>query len=308
MAPVLIGRFDPGSAEWHQARAAGIGGSEVAPILGLSPFESRFSLWHRKAGAVGPVEESPEMEWGKRLEPAILSKFAEQCSDLYDHPVVVRRTGTYHHPDRPWQIGNPDAEIIDAYERRIALVEIKAPVYGDGWGQPGTDEIPIYYRTQVIWYGDVMGLTTVWVPVLIGGHDYRLYKVDVDPGEAEELRTAAVEFLGTLARHERPDIDDHSATYQTIRDLHPDIDPTDHHLDGDLARGYIAAKAAAKAAEAQAQQATSLVADAMGTAARAVWDDTPICRRQAKHGGTPYVVAARGLDDLAATLTQDTAA
>ena len=51
---VLIGTFSPGSEEWLAARADGLGGSEVAAVLGLSPFESRFSLWHRKAGRVGP--------------------------------------------------------------------------------------------------------------------------------------------------------------------------------------------------------------------------------------------------------------
>jgi len=74
----VLGRWEPGSPEWHAARAHGVGGSEVAAIVGCSPFESRFSLWHRKAALVGPVDETPEMEWGRRLEPAIAAKFMDE--------------------------------------------------------------------------------------------------------------------------------------------------------------------------------------------------------------------------------------
>ena len=35
MTATLIGHFEPGSPEWHAARATGLGGSEVAPVLGL---------------------------------------------------------------------------------------------------------------------------------------------------------------------------------------------------------------------------------------------------------------------------------
>jgi len=301
MTAVLIGRFEPGSPDWHAARAHGIGGSEIAPILGLSPFESRFSLWHRKSGAAQPVEETPEMEWGKRLEPVILAKFAEVLADEGDTGTVVP-SATYCHPDRPWQIANPDAEIHDPDGRTVALVEAKFAIHGDGWGEPGTDQIPIYYRTQCTWYGDVMGVELVLIPVLIGGHDFRIYTLHVDPAEAAELRSAAEEFLGTLERHERPDIDDHSATYTVIKEMHPDIDGTEIDLDGDLAVDFIVAKAEAKAAAAKAQEATSRVADAMGTAARARWDDTIVARRQVRGDSLPFVVAGRGLDDIAAAL------
>lgn len=37
-----------GSALWHQKRALGIGGSEVAAIIGVSPFMTPFQLWEFK--------------------------------------------------------------------------------------------------------------------------------------------------------------------------------------------------------------------------------------------------------------------
>lgn len=289
MGATLIGHFEPGSAAWHAARASGIGGSEVAPVFGLSPFESRFSLWHRKAGLAGPVEESPEMEWGKRLEPVILAKYRES------HPELDFRTrnGTFCHEERTWQIANPDLLAVDR------VVEAKHPLYDDGWGEPGTDEIPVYYRTQVLWYLDVLGLERADVCVLIGGCDYREYTVTYDAAEAEELRTGCREFLDEVAAGVRPDIDAHGATYQVIREMHPLIDEADVDLPDVLALQYIDARCSLHDAEEAEQLARSLVADAMGNAKNAKWDGRTIARRQARgEQGTPYVVAARNLHKI----------
>lgn len=285
MTAVLIGHFEPGSAEWHAARAGGLGGSEIAPVLGLSPFESRFSLWHRKAGRVGPVEEAPEMEWGKRLEPVILAKYREA------HPELDFRTrnGTFAHEDRPWQIANPDLLAVDR------VVEAKFSMFGDGWGEPGTDEIPIYYRTQVLWYLDCLGYDRADVAVLIGGCDYREYTVLHDPDEATGLRAAAVEFLESIAQAQRPDIDAHGATYQVIREMHPEIDEADVDLPPEIAVRYIDARVGLAIATETEQHARSLLADAMGRAKRALFDGQPIATRQARGEGVPYVVAARNL-------------
>lgn len=284
----LLGYFDPGTPDWLRARTKGIGGSEVAAVLGLSPWESRFSLWHRKAGTVGPVEETSEMEWGKRLEHVILDKYVENHPELDFDPDAARGT-TWCHEDRPWQIVNPDLLAADR------VVEAKLSVFGDGWGAPGTDEIPIYYRTQVLWYCDALDLDRADLCVLVGGFDYREYTVTYDPDEAGQLRAAVEEFLGELREGIAPDIDAHSATYQVVRELHPDIDGTDHDLDNELAAAYCAARAALKAATEAEQLAKSRVADAMGSARRAMWDGRPIATRQAKGDGVPYLVAGRNL-------------
>lgn len=288
MTATLLGHFEVASPEWHAARASGLGGSEIAPVLGLSPWESRFSLWHRKAGMVGPVEESPEMEWGKRLEPVILQKYRDA------HPELDFRTrnGTFAHDQRPWQIANPDLLAADR------VVEAKFSMFGDGWGDPGTDQVPIYYRTQVLWYLDVLGHQRADICVLIGGADYREYVIEYDPAEAQLLRDAAVEFLDTIARAERPDIDAHSATYQVVREMHPLIDEADVELGNELAVQYIIARRSLKDATEAEQLARSLIADAMGNAKRAVWDGRTIASRQARGDGDPHVVAARNLHDL----------
>jgi putative phage-type endonuclease len=276
----FVGNFEPGSAQWHAARADGLGGSEIAPILGLSPWESLFSLWHRKAGLASPTAEDDIMYWGKLHEPTIRSEFNRRH---LENPAV--EVGTWRHVDRPWQIANPDG-LMDG-----ALFEAKTARADDGWGEPGTDEIPVYYRAQVLWYLDVFALPLAHVAVLIGGSDYREYQVGASPDEAAFMRDKASAFLATVKRRERPDIDEHSATYQVIRELHPDIVDERVDVPASIATSYLDANAAHKHAQAEKQRAATALADFMGNARRAYFDGDQIAMRIAKGNNLPHLQA-----------------
>lgn len=300
MTAVFLGRFEPGSPEWLAARAHGLGGSEIAPVLGLSPFESRFALWHRKAALAGPVVETEIMEAGKRLEPAILQRFAD------DHPEWhVGGSATFCHSERPWQIANPDGLIFHSAGDFLdlsktwaadALAEAKFALYPDGWGEPGTGQIPIYYQCQLQWYLDVFGLETGYVEVFIGSQGrFAEYVVHADERGQKLLRDRAEQFLASLDRGERPSIDAHDATYQVVRELHPLIEPRSIEVPAEVAIPYARAKHAESLAKAAAQQATAVLADAMGNAKTATFLGQPFAGRRAKKGGTPYVQAADNL-------------
>jgi putative phage-type endonuclease len=300
MSAVLVGRFEPGSPEWHAAREHGLGGSEVAALLGLSPWESRFALWHRKAGLIGPVEESEVMDAGKRLEPAIVQKFRD------NHPEWrVGGQATFRHHERRWQIGNPDGLIYTDPQDYLDLTKTSAPqmlleakyaLYDDHWGEPGTDEIPIWYRCQVQWYLDVFSLDTCYVEVFIGSQgQFREYIVKADPTDQRALREAAAEFLADVERDVRPDIDAHDQTYAAIRELHPLIDPVKVEVPAKVAEAFCLTKMVAKLAQADAQEATAILADCMGNAKTATYLNQTIATRQARGDGDPYVVAARNL-------------
>ncbi len=249
------------------------------------------------------------MEWGRRLEPAVLQKF------LDEHPeyLPVEAACTWAHDDRPWQIASPDALLATVHtitdhnlqrNERVPgvvddLLEVKTTHYGDGWGDTGTDQIPIYYRTQTLWYLDVFGYRRCHLAVLIGGSDYREYVVEYDPVEAEELRIAAAAFLADLRDGVLPDLDAHTATYEAVRELHPDIDGSSVELDERTALDYVRARALAEDAKAHEQLTKTRVADAMGDAQRATFGDYTIATRQARNGGTPYLVAGRKLPSVA---------
>lgn len=289
--PTVLGYFDPGSTEWHAARANGIGGSEIAAVMGLSPYESRFSLWHRKKGLIGPVEESPQMRWGKKHEPTICAEFTEL------HPKAgVVPSPTFCHPERPWQIANPDRLLVGQQPgatRPTAVLEAKTAYDDEGWGEEGTDQIPVWYRAQCLWYLDVLGVDRCHVAVLIGLSDYREYVVEYDPVDALKMRQAAAEFMRTLATGERPDIDGHSATYQAIREIPEGLDPVDVEIPTLLGDRFYAAQDAFWVAEDELTACKGLLLDAIGTGQRAVCERQRVATRTVREGRTYSLMPAR---------------
>lgn len=297
----LLGRFDVESPEWFDARQDRLGGSEVAAILGLSPYESRFSLWHRKKGLVGPQEMNREMDWGRRLEPVVFAKYAEgraMVKGWHADP-----GGTYQSVERPYQVGSPDALAYDtasawAEGKPSRVVEVKTSPMGDDWGRDGTDEIPVYYRCQALWYMDIFGAPETHFAVLISGCNYREYILPYDLSEAQILRDAAVAFLASLAADERPDIDGHSETYETVKRLHPQINGEKYDVPTDLAEWLVRSRLVVKAAEVEHAAARSTLADAMGDAKIAQVGKHKLADRRTKGDGHPYVQIASKLPTL----------
>ncbi len=280
-----VGTFEPGSPEWHAARANAITGSRIAAVMGFSPWESRFSLWHRMAGMVSDEVENDLMRWGKLLEPVILGEYARQHEVMLD-----TQPGTWRNTARAWQVAN-----VDGLANK-GIVEAKYSPMNDGWGEPGTDQIPVHYRAQCLWYldtfgGPAQGFERVDVAVFFGVTGYAEYHVDYSADECRLMRNEAREFLGTLPKGEnpgvRPDIDAHSSTAQTLRELSPDIDDEAIEITDDVAVPYLAAIEALATATEERARAAAVLLDAMGRARRAVHNGQQIAMRIPGRGDKP---------------------
>ncbi|MFE7395679.1 YqaJ viral recombinase family protein [Streptomyces sp. NPDC057557] len=274
---VLLGRYIPGTKEWEKARAGlCITATEIAAVMGLSPWASRFSLWHKKAGLpTPPFETNPAVEWGNRLEDAVAQKFADEHPEL-----ELRTTGTWRHRDRDWQRATPDRIAQDR------LVEVKTSPFGDGWGPAGSDEIPIYYRCQVQWQLDTLGLGVCHVALLVSGHDYREYVIEYDETDAKVMRGAAERFLDDVRQGNRPPIDGADATYQTIRVQPVGREDVDVEISAEYAADYDIAQQAYRAADTELTRARGQILDAIGGGYRAVHGDRRIAYRTVKDDGT----------------------
>lgn len=283
----LIGYFENQSPEWHAVRSQGIGGSEVATILGLSPWESAYTLWAKKTGRIETSSNSTQaMEWGTRLEPAILDKFADEHPDL----ILRREAGTWQNMDRAWQIVNPDA-IYERPDGTKGLVEVKTARYPDAW----TDGVPIYYRTQVQWYLQAFGLSHAYVVVLFSGSDYREFEILADEFE-QDRNLAAVEEFKTryLDTDLAPEFSEPMlSTYTTTREMHPEIDPDGEIELGALYEEFLLADAELAEATEEMNRQKATILDLMGNAKRGLYKGAWVVTRQARAGGAPYLVAKR---------------
>lgn len=291
----------PGSPEWLKTISA----SKIPAILGISPWQSRFALWHLMAGLTEPWAGNKTTERGTFLEAAVIQWFGSQHPELQ----VLDGDSFAHHEHQDWTAA-PDAtghvlvrNPVDGFTEAGDKfgVEVKTSQYSDGWGTPGTAEIPPYYLAQVAWQMVVCGFTTVYVPVLFGQpFEFREYVVTRADVEADiPVIIAAVEdFQKSLADGEQPDIDGSSATYNTIKELHPEIDGETVELPYELGWGFLDRKSFADEYQEEADLMKNRIAEFMGTAKKATWEGQPLFTRQARGGGTPYLVAARTLPTI----------
>jgi putative phage-type endonuclease len=289
-----IGTYPTGSPQWHEARAGKMSGSRIAAAAGISPWTSPFSLFWEMAGLSQP-DPSEAMEWGTWLEPVIIDRFAAKHPEIR----VIRNPGTWLHKDRPWQLANPDALLVlpgtGARRRPDCMLEVKTTGYADEWGKPGTDEIPVHYLAQVLWYLDTLGLRFCIVAVLIGGNTYREYVVEADPATAAELRTIAREFLDRLEAGIAPDLDGSDATFETIKLLHPEIDGSTVDVPDELALQLVRAKSLLVVPTERMNVAKAELAQFMGSAKTAFYLGSKLADRRSRSGGTPYVQLANNL-------------
>lgn len=282
----------PDDERWHELRRQGITASEIAAVMGISPWQSPFSLYWQKAND-WRSEGNEYTSAGRHLEDAIASWFAA----MQPFVGVTCRAGLYAHADRPWQLATPDRLLCDPqmhdnpfpgdptypYEhpwQPVALLECKWVAYSwDGWGEPGTDDIPVYYRAQCLWQLDVLGVDEVHVAAL-GPGGFRAYVVRRDEDDLAVMRAAGEAFHKRLAAGDPPDLDSHSATLGALKRLYPSVGEGDVEIPEDLAEAYRTARANKAAIEKVIGWCEASIRNRLGdTYARAVRDGSTVASR-----------------------------
>jgi putative phage-type endonuclease len=207
------------TAEQQQARASGIGGSDCAAALGLSPWKAPIELYHQKCAALGDdvtieIETTPNepMRWGILLEPVIRQEYASRTGRSVHVPPA-----TLVHPEHSFMVANVDG--ITSDER---LLEVKTARSAQGWGEPDTDQIPQNYLLQVQHYLCITSLPVADVAVLIGGQEYRQYEIPADRELQEMLIEGERAFWDAVLSRTPPEVDlTHPRALEIVRKLNP---------------------------------------------------------------------------------------
>lgn len=268
-------------ATWLEWRRQGIGGSDIAAIMGRSPWAGPWDVWCSKVhGADQP--DRPELVTGRRLERAV----AEYARDRMAEIRGVEPTDLDLEPGRPIKVGillgSPDFVVITGIEGggpqpHVLLgqgLECKTARYPDEqWGPDLSDQVPESYRLQVRWYLALTGAREWWLAVFFtAAHDWRLYRIERDLDEQREL----VEFAETWwQRHvvggEPPEVDASDACRDWLVGQSPTARDEIRAATGDeemLARDVHAAEQATKSLEAEAARARNRLRASMGDVRR----------------------------------------
>jgi putative phage-type endonuclease len=270
------------SDAYFEARRSTVSASEIATIMGIAPphWTSRFDLWWAKASGVDTRAENKGMRRGKRLEALVVADFAEAHPEFHvEFPV-----GLLANKDRPWQTATPDGAVFEHWSedmlRMASTVPVVArdvhlsstPVAGleaktsgsrEGWGEAGTDEVPVYYRAQAMWQLDAFGVDVTFMPTWFGT-DYREYVIERDDADLEAMREAAWAFLEDLAHDRQPDIDSALATRRRLLYQHPSVTEGETEIPRHWVRFRQGAAKRAKAAKERQDYYENLIRNELG--------------------------------------------
>jgi putative phage-type endonuclease len=199
-------------AAWLQWRRLGVGASDIAAIVGLSPWQSPYSLWCEKVGLTEGQAETEAMAHGRYAEHAIKAWF----EDNYELRVVLQQQWMQH-PTFEWARCTPDGflvegGLIDAGETvsAIGLIEFKVADF-KVW-----DDIPDNYQCQAQYQMLVTGQSNVVFAVQHGKRFVR-YDLERDDDDIRFLRDAAESFWEDfVCAGVAPDVDGHQATASAL--------------------------------------------------------------------------------------------
>jgi putative phage-type endonuclease len=200
-------------------RTQWLGSSDIAPIMGISPWATPLDVYFAKIGMPRPPD--PErmrlFRRGKHLEPAILNMFEEEIGIS-----LIARGLRYRSKSHPWMAAEIDAEYSDSTSR-IRNVEAKSvhPHAARGFGEPETDQLPVYYLSQAQWGMMITGREHCTFAALIGS-DLHIYNVERDDETIAGLLEHALKFWNdhVLARVPPPP----KTLHDVVRLLPPDKD------------------------------------------------------------------------------------
>lgn len=133
-------------------RRKGLGGSDVAAIMGLDSRRTPYQVWCEKVGKELPDIGKPHaMRRGNFLEAAVLRRYAKEVQPAEIVPQVP------HVADGGWRRGNQDARIVmpDGKRRCLEIKTVNKHVHRADWGDPWTDEVPDRALCQGLWYGNL---------------------------------------------------------------------------------------------------------------------------------------------------------
>ena len=189
---------------WLKARQEGIGGSDAAATMGLSPFKSPFALYVDKVDEV-PDEQTERMKRGQQMEDAIARIFLEETGfPILDYRPMVRSRR------HPFMLFNPDRIVHRGSEVHCELLEAKN--VDARMAYEWADGPPLHYRIQVLHGLEVLGLKVGHLAALIGGNEFVHYRIEWDEASVANIIKAEEKFWGEVLMRRPPDVDGDAST------------------------------------------------------------------------------------------------
>jgi putative phage-type endonuclease len=217
---------------WLAARRQGLGGSEVAALLGLHPYLSALEVYADKIGELPAERATPEVAlWGQIFEEPIWREYARRTGRGVRGSNELLRSIA-----KPWHLVTPDAmqrvaandtganygasdTEADPVPDSPGTVEVKTTGYGN-W----EEEIPAHVLVQVQHGLAVTGAawaTLVWLPFPERKLQWRDYRPH--PEFHALLAEKVDEFWTRVLMRRPPDADGSESARRALFALEPEL-------------------------------------------------------------------------------------
>lgn len=175
--------------EWLAERNRGIGGSDIATILGLNKWKSPLQLFLEKTGKVVAEDLSDKevIYWGNVLEDVVAKEFERRTGKK-----VRKRHVMFCDDKYPYMRANVDREVVG--ENAVLECKTTDKRNADQWVD---DQVPANYILQCQWYMMIRGYEKAYIACLIGGNQFVFKEIKRDEELIEIIKGKAVEFWET---------------------------------------------------------------------------------------------------------------
>lgn len=185
-----------------------IGGSDVAAVLGISPWCTPLQLWERKTAPALPSDRpSGVKKRGHRWESVVAEMLVEHLEGRGHQVEIVARNQRYTDADRPYLAAEIDFEVRLDGADEITNVELKTvhPFRASEWGDVDSDEVPVWYAAQVMHGLGVTGRRRGIIAPLFGADEIRAYTIERDDETLSGMRARCAAFWQLVETGVRPD-------------------------------------------------------------------------------------------------------
>lgn len=199
--------------EWLKERQFGIGASDAAAVLDISPWKTSLQLWQEKTGKrrAEDIGDKPYVRYGNEAEMYLRALFAMDHSQYH---VSFEPYKILRNPEYPFIFATPDGELEELNVGRKGGLEIKTTeIVRSGQMGEWKDRIPDTYYIQCLHQMLAAGWEFVKLKaqlkisagneLRIDTRHYTIERADCKT-DMEYLMEAEIKFWNLVQRREEP--------------------------------------------------------------------------------------------------------
>lgn len=201
---------------WLSLRMQDVTSTEVSALFGLSPYLTKFELWHRKKSQMASDFDPNERTiWGNRLESAIANGIAEDNGWIirpapeYVRDTELRMGSSFDFMVKKPREGATSIDVDWTYSEILEIKNVDGLVFRDNWeddeelGLQAPPHIELQVQQQML----LKGLSVTNIGVLVGGNKRVQIRREADPEIQNMIVQAVKDFWKSIEENQEPPAD-----------------------------------------------------------------------------------------------------